>query len=204
MDTEKLIWETFRIQKYDVVPFVGKTKPTRNDLAKLIGKAGFKLGAEIGVRRGNFSKKLLQAMVNGKMILVDPWCKFDGLTGESSTDERSQAQFEMTMRRLDPWRDDLIIKRKTSAEALLEIEDKSLDFVYIDALHDFNNFIFDIIGWSKKVKPGGIVSGHDYHTGFNFGVIEGVNAYTRCHNINNWYLTREGVPSFFWVKPIWD
>ena len=200
MNTEQLIWNTFKIQTGDVVPFVGKTKPNRNDLAKLFGKAEFKLGAEIGVRRGNYSKKLLQGMGDGRLILVDPWSEFHGHTGESADMKRANAHYNMTMRRLEPWKDKLIIKKMTSIDALSEIEDESLDFIYIDALHDFDNFVVDLIGWSKKVRPNGIVSGHDYHTGFNFGVIEAVNAYTRCHNIDFWYLTREGVPSFFWVK----
>jgi predicted O-methyltransferase YrrM len=40
--------------------------------------------------------------------------------------------------------------------------DNSLDFVYIDAGHRFDDVVQDIIKWTKKVRKGGIISGHDY------------------------------------------
>ena len=43
-----------------------------------------------------------------------------------------------------------------------DFEDQSLDFVYIDAGHDFMNFTQDLHWWLKKIKIGGIMSGHDY------------------------------------------
>ena len=32
------------------------------------------------------------------------------------------------------------------------------------------------------------------------GVIEAVDAYTRCHMIHPWYVTREDLPTAFWVR----
>lgn len=39
---------------------------------------------------------------------------------------------------------------------------KSLDFVFIDAAHDYDNVLRDIISWYGKVKNGGVIAGHDY------------------------------------------
>ena len=47
-------------------------------------------------------------------------------------------------------------------KAIKDFEDNSLDFVYIDGNHDFVHFTNDMYWWSKKVRVGGIVSGHDY------------------------------------------
>jgi hypothetical protein len=85
-------------------------------------------------------------------------------------------------------------------EALPLIPDNSLDFVYIDGRHEFDFVIQDIIGWSAKVRPGGIVAGHDYYNFYQGGIILAVDAYTRAHNISLWYITKEEQPSFFWVK----
>ena len=43
--------------------------------------------------------------------------------------------------------------------------------------------MLDIIVWAKKVKKGGIVSGHDYCHFTKSGVVEAVNKYTEIHKI---------------------
>ena len=56
-----------------------------------------------------------------------------------------------------------IIKiRKSSVEAAKDFTDGSLDAVYIDAAHDEDSVREDIKTWRPKIKPGGILSGHDY------------------------------------------
>jgi len=56
-----------------------------------------------------------------------------------------------------------IIKiRKTSLEAFVDFEERSLDAVYIDAEHDYNSVLSDIRVWKDKIKIGGILCGHDY------------------------------------------
>ena len=86
-------------------------------------------------------------------------------------------------------------------EAAREVPDESLDFVYIDADHRFDYVMEDIITWSRKVRPGGIVSGHDYFRFRNTGVVPAVDVYTHCNYISEWFITDEKEASFFWVKP---
>lgn len=42
-------------------------------------------------------------------------------------------------------------------------EDHSLDFVWIDADHSYAAVMADLQAWSKKMKPGGTLAGHDYN-----------------------------------------
>lgn len=49
-----------------------------------------------------------------------------------------------------------------SKEGCIGFEDNSIDFVYIDASHEYEYVKKDIDIWSEKVKPGGIISGHDW------------------------------------------
>ncbi len=42
-------------------------------------------------------------------------------------------------------------------------EDNSLDFVFIDAGHDYVDVFNDIKYWFPKVKENGIIAGHDYN-----------------------------------------
>jgi hypothetical protein len=53
--------------------------------------------------------------------------------------------------------------RMSSNEASKLYENESLDFVFIDAGHDYEDVIDDIRCWLPKVKIGGILSGHDFH-----------------------------------------
>jgi len=54
------------------------------------------------------------------------------------------------------------ILRKDSVEAAGDVEDGSLDFVFIDADHSYEGALADIRAWVPKVREGGIVCGHDF------------------------------------------
>ncbi len=71
-----------------------------------------------------------------------------------------------------------ITKHKSSSvEAATKFSDNSLDFVYIDAAHDYENVKKDITAWLPKVKIGGVIAGHDYHYDPNIQVYEVVNEF---------------------------
>jgi predicted O-methyltransferase YrrM len=53
-------------------------------------------------------------------------------------------------------------------------ENASLDFVMIDASHLYADVSRDIDAWRLKVKKGGILAGHDFCAGPNFGVMQAV------------------------------
>ena len=51
-----------------------------------------------------------------------------------------------------------------SGEASKKFKKASLDFVYIDGSHDYDSVCVDIEIWLPKLKPGGMIGGHDYTT----------------------------------------
>jgi predicted O-methyltransferase YrrM len=64
--------------------------------------------------------------------------------------------------------DELVVKysnikkiKLSSEEASNMFENESLDFIYIDAAHDYENVKKDILCWLPKIKLNGIVAGHD-------------------------------------------
>ena len=91
--------------------------------------------------------------------------------------------------------------QKFSMDAVKDFEDNSLDFVYIDANHDFRHVTEDVEEWNKKVKPGGILYGHDYATSkgnARMHVKYVLDAYTRSWDIRPWFVlgneaTNEGL-----------
>ena len=50
-----------------------------------------------------------------------------------------------------------------------------VDAIYIDANHAYDYVLSDIDSWSKKVKKGGIIAGHDYSMEVWPGVFKAVN-----------------------------
>jgi glycosyltransferase involved in cell wall biosynthesis len=66
------------------------------------------------------------------------------------------------------------ISRMMTTEAAAQIPDASLDLVFIDANHAYDAVKADLLAWMDKVKPGGILAGHDYQADHE-GVIRAVN-----------------------------
>jgi hypothetical protein len=179
----------------------------RNELPGFLVAQGYKVGAEIGVFKGEFTKKFLRAGL--RMYAIDPWQSF---TGQGRTQHKQEIQdglLEETKRRLAPYLGKRCrIIRKTSMDAIKSFKPNSLDFVYIDGCHEFPYVAQDIYEWNKIVRPGGIISGHDY---FNTPPHAAnvlchakaiVDAYASVYKIKNWWLF--GNPnylSWMWFKP---
>lgn len=182
----------------------------RDNLASLFYELGFKIGVEIGVESGTYSEILLKNNPDLKLFSIDPWKaypEFRDYTDQNKLDNLNQ---EAKMR-LAPYNCQII--RNFSLEAVNDFADNSIDFVYIDGNHNFLNIAGDIIEWSKKVKPGGIISGHDYAKHgkhMNIHVKQVVIAYTDAYFIKPWFVLgsyeeipgqiRDNSRSWMWVK----
>jgi hypothetical protein len=165
----------------------------RKGIAELFGELGFNIGAEIGVREGEYSEILSKANPKLKLYGVDPYIAYKGYR-DNIKNESYDAYYEEAKTRLVSYNYEFI--KKYSMDALNDFKDHSLDFVYIDANHDFKNCTNDITEWTKKVKYGGIVSGHDYikyRRPTNIHTYEVVNGYTAAYNIKPWFITSSKV-----------
>ena len=169
-------------------------KFTRNKMAEMFGELEFKCGAEIGVREGLFSEQLCKSINGLELFCIDIWEPYPG----HKSKDLAAKHYAEAQERLKPYNAHLI--KMDNAIAAKDIPDKSLDFIYIDAAHRFDNVMMDLLVWVPKVKSGGIISGHDYYRGRNNGVVPAVDAYKYAHQIHEWYLTDEKEATFFWVK----
>jgi len=195
LETNQLIWRKFHVHAGDHCP-IYCWEGGRDRLAELFAELGYTTGAEIGVERGLYSRILCLKNPNLKLKCIDPWDEYYYYT--RTPKEKMESIFAIAKDVLKDFNVEIV--RKKSVEASKDIENESLDFIYIDAIHDFDHVIMDLIHWEPKVKKGGIVSGHDYKYGYKNGVIQAVDVYTRVHAVNWYYITKDEDPSFFWVK----
>ena len=158
---------------------------SRMDLPEFLREMDYKVGAEVGVYNGGFTEKLCQAGL--KVFGVDPWTSYYG----DRDQERQDAIYEEACEKLAPY--DCTLIRKSSTEAAKQFARESLDFVYIDSDHRFKQTAADIVDWNRKVRSGGVISGHDYFTSlpharkFRCQVGAVVDAYVKAFGIENFY-----------------
>lgn len=133
-------------------------------LITVFERLGYTTGAEIGVYEGLLSERLC-GKFSGTIYLVDPWKRFPNTIYPEETTNGTQEvwdeRYNRTVERLSKYENSVII-RKTSVEALSDIENNSLDFVYLDGNHEPSFVWHDLRGWWPKIKNGGIFSGHDF------------------------------------------
>ena len=103
------------------------------------------------------------------VFCVDPWND-----EETRVNDHNMSMIEeLFNKRVKKFTNITKMKMK-SLDAVSEFEDESLDFVYLDARHEFKHIKNDIQKWLPKVKLGGYVGGHDYSNGWP-GVRRAVN-----------------------------
>jgi Methyltransferase domain len=141
--------------------------PSRYELPVLLNHRRLTgCGAEIGVQAGLFSEHLLQEWEGMHLISVDPWlaAPTDEYVDISNVDQEEHDRlYAETCARFARFGDRSSVWRTTSLEAADRIPDHCLDFVYLDARHDYESVKEDLESWFPKVRPGGVIAGHDYY-----------------------------------------
>lgn len=140
-------------------------------LAELISKIENPVGVEIGVDVGHTTEFLLKSHDKLKLICIDPFANYIDWNG-NNLNERDSIYKEFVSR-TNPFGDRIQHIRKTSDDAVNDIADNSLDFIFIDGLHTYDQVMKDMQNYYSKMKNGAIFAGHDYN------VIEDVNRAVR-------------------------
>jgi len=148
------------------IPKVGlRPLKKRDDLLDLVMEHGFTTAIEIGVKGGNFAKHMLKHWKScEKYHLVDLWAHQENYEDASNgSDKKHEYMYNRSQRRLKPWQNVTEYHRMLSTEAAKKFEKESIDFIYIDARHDYCGVKEDIEHYWPILKPGGIMAGHDYN-----------------------------------------
>ncbi len=113
---------------------------------------------EVGVYCGETPRRLLPNAPWLYYIGVDPWLPWVEKPGYMElVAARQQA---LQVQQDFPCRCRLL--EMPSAMASTCISNETLDLVFIDASHTYDAAKAEIAHWVNKVKPGGVICGHDY------------------------------------------
>ena len=168
---------------------------SREDVLQWLPKGG--VIAEVGVAYGNFSALLLEQLQPDKFIAIDtfaftagnePWkqtfLKDSSLSHKDFYERKFQKEIENGK---------VEMHAGLSWEMLAALPDKSLDYLYLDAGHSYDEVVKDIEQVKKKIKDTGIIQFNDY-TLFDafafipYGVPKAVNEFMIAENYELLFL----------------
>jgi len=125
------------------------------------------VGVELGVFRGSLSRRLLTRK-DLRLTMVDSWGTYrpgykesgDYCADQSPEDQEAVRSAAEVITRFGEDRRTII--RDDTVKAAGFVPDGSLDFVFVDADHSYGGCMADMEAWVGKLRPGGLLCGHDY------------------------------------------
>lgn len=123
------------------------------------------IGAEIGVCDGHTSEVLLRNLPDLRLWMVDGW---EPYTGQSDLGTMTPERFQ-NFRNAAIWWTEFAADRRhilqeASPGASHRFAAEFLDWAFIDANHLYEAVRNDVEAWWPKIRPGGLLTGHDYGT----------------------------------------
>lgn len=183
---------------------------TRKELPFLLNSLGLVgEGAEIGVFRGDFSAHILTHWKGRRLYSIDPWTyQGNHLDKSDVAQAKHDENRKICKERLKVFKKRSMIVPEFStraADAFAKHEFAELDFVYIDAAHDYRSVWADLTAWWPRIKVGGIIAGHDYKNSCvrknlvevkravdDFFRVEGISVNTTTDdNLPTWYVVKQ-------------
>lgn len=146
-----------------IAKYEGAWQPGYAGFPAVIAKLGLKRGVEVGVAFGGHSKAILEQACVEQLTGVDSYRhRADYLDPMNLPQPVFDRLHERTVDRLSCYAGRFAMLREDSAAAAAHFADGSLDFVYLDADHSEAGVLADLGAWALKVRPGGVLAGHDY------------------------------------------
>jgi hypothetical protein len=147
-----------------------KSYPTRLELARALFAGE---GAELGVAGGSFSDEILRHCPAVTLLWsIDRW-----------SDHHNVLEYWSAANRLAVHGARCQVRRCTFSEAAAMIPDHSLDWCFVDGYaHTGQDGGETLEEWWPKLRPGGILAGHDYHPDWP-ATVAAVDAFCARHRL---------------------
>lgn len=161
-----------------------------NFYTDMVGYFNDAVFVEIGCWEGRsavfMADKIIKSGKNIKFYAIDIWADYE------QEGVMWKARYEEFLKNIEPVKSHVNPIRCDSVEASKQFADKSVDFIFIDANHEYEAVKKDILAWMPKLKDGGIIAGHDYNTmgGVNKAVDELIKDFKLISNY--WYYDTKG------------
>ena len=118
-------------------------------------KINCKILDKVGMRPDGFAGlESIIEMLDTNCVMAEIGCYYGESTLMWATSEKT---FDENTNGINK----IIKLKQKSLEAAQHIENNSLNFVYLDGSHKYEDVVNDIITWIPKIKKGGILAGHD-------------------------------------------
>jgi len=121
-------------------------------------------GAECGVFKGEFSRALLERLGPSRLYLIDPWYRHCRAWHWGEGDRSTISAVCAILRDFEDELVDgrVVLQIDDDLEALARMPDHHLDWAYVDSTHQYAPTVKELALLRKKVRPGGIIAGHDW------------------------------------------
>lgn len=138
----------------------------RNDFGKMMESLKGEEMIEIGVQEGLFADQILNSWPSLKKYNgIDVWRLQNNYVDHANKgDNEQEIKYQKTVKTLAKYGDKIKLFRSFSSKAAVNFKEKSIDFIYVDARHDFCGVYEDLKIYYPKLKCNGVMAGHDYHT----------------------------------------
>jgi len=144
-----------------------------SDVANLFpsGSVFVEVGSWKGKSAAYMAVELANVNKDIKFFCVDTW---QGSAEHADSHRQELPQlYDIFLNNMKPLEKYYTPMKISSLEAAGKFADASLDFVFIDASHEYQDVLNDIAAWWPKVKPGGILAGDDFSSSWP-GVVQAV------------------------------
>jgi hypothetical protein len=193
----RVVLETAKLLAPSLASVIEQKESVRPMIMFLQRRFGNKplFGAEVGVHKGINAKSILETLNVSSLVLVDAYTIHKHSDTLLYLSCKVRSDYVEAKQRLLTFKDKLQWKICLSIDAAKTLPDDSLDFVYVDAMHDYDNVFADLGAYFPKVKRGGVLGGHDF-SNVHPGVIEAVTDFVFKHKLKlfveqpDWWIVK--------------
>jgi hypothetical protein len=121
---------------------------------------------ELGTYTGRSAMTMLPhiKLMQGKLYCVDWFRGNPGVTAEITTSYQKHNILDIFLNNIKEagYEDYVTVLVGTSHDVSCIVAQNSADLIFIDADHRYSKVKSDILEWCPKLKPGGVICGHDF------------------------------------------
>jgi predicted O-methyltransferase YrrM len=176
---------------HEIKGWVGDTPTYRKALDRAKDGDHF---VELGAYLGRSTAFMAVEIANrGLEITFDSIDNFVGIPGHEADGDI----YTNCVKNLERVKDYVNIIKSDTISAAEEYEDESLDFIFVDAAHDYDSVIQDLRAWYPKLKPDGLFAGDDYSPDWP-GVVKAVKQFAEEENLEIVPMIAPEFGAFHW------